>query len=318
MRFEEGLVGVMAFLVLAIIGMIVVSDDFQNMNKQTMCTMEYNPVCGVNGLTYSNKCLIGIARVQIAHEGVCLSSDAKKLENELTTQLNTIQEELKSVSQFVNGKYQGELSLEEAHSKLLGIKSDMESLLNNFNYFEENFAGQWFNKTSYEGIKNIGKIGIASIDSSINMIEDQIAELAIVSENQTKVTTENQTNEIKINMTEQVTVAPIIEESEPPVTPQTVNVSIPKGTSTPGCEEKNECFDPFITIVNAGDTILWTNHDTAAHTITSGNPNDGPDGLFDSSLVMSENTFEFTFTESGEHDYFCMVHPWMTGKVSVK
>jgi plastocyanin len=32
---------------------------------------------------------------------------------------------------------------------------------------------------------------------------------------------------------------------------------------------------------------------------------------------MSGGTFEFTFDESGTYDYFCMVHPWMTGKVIV-
>jgi plastocyanin len=33
---------------------------------------------------------------------------------------------------------------------------------------------------------------------------------------------------------------------------------------------------------------------------------------------MSGNTFEFTFDDAGEYPYFCMVHPWMTGTVTVE
>ena len=32
---------------------------------------------------------------------------------------------------------------------------------------------------------------------------------------------------------------------------------------------------------------------------------------------MAGTTFEQTFDESGTYDYFCMVHPWMTGIVTV-
>jgi plastocyanin len=32
---------------------------------------------------------------------------------------------------------------------------------------------------------------------------------------------------------------------------------------------------------------------------------------------MAGDVYEFTFNEAGTFDYFCMVHPWMTGKVIV-
>jgi len=99
--------------------------------------------------------------------------------------------------------------------------------------------------------------------------------------------------------------------------PIIVNVSVPVGTSVPGCEDTNECFTPASVTINSGDTVNWSNDDTAAHTVTSGNANDGPDGTFDSSLFMAGTTFEVTFDESGSYDYFCMVHPWMTGNVQV-
>lgn len=96
------------------------------------------------------------------------------------------------------------------------------------------------------------------------------------------------------------------------------SVSIPEGSSTPGCEADNACYLPAETTVGVGGTVTWTNDDTAAHTVTSGTPTDGPDGMFDSSIIMSGATFEYTFEEAGQYDYFCIVHPWMTGKVSVE
>jgi len=104
---------------------------------------------------------------------------------------------------------------------------------------------------------------------------------------------------------------------EEPTGPTTVHVEIPVGTAVPGCEETNECWSPADVTINAGDTVHWMNVDTAAHTVTGGSPANGPSGVFDSSLVMGDAVYEFTFEETGSYDYFCMVHPWMTGSVTV-
>ncbi len=107
-------------------------------------------------------------------------------------------------------------------------------------------------------------------------------------------------------------------ESEPEVIePTIVEVSLPSGSSVPGCEEENACYIPFSVSINIGDTVVWSNDDSAAHTVTSGIPSKGPDGVFDSSIFMSATTFEQTFSESGNYDYFCMVHPWMVGQIQV-
>ena len=102
-----------------------------------------------------------------------------------------------------------------------------------------------------------------------------------------------------------------------PAGPQTHTVDMPMGTSVPGCEETNECYLPADITINVGDTVEWINVDTAAHTVTSGSPADGPSGVFDSSLVMADAVYAFTFEEAGTYDYFCMVHPWMVGSVTV-
>jgi predicted secreted protein with PEFG-CTERM motif len=88
------------------------------------------------------------------------------------------------------------------------------------------------------------------------------------------------------------------------------------GSSTPGCEP--DCFIPSTVVITVGGTVTWENTDTAAHTSSSGTPADGPDGVFDSSLVMAGASFSHTFDSAGTFDYFCMVHPWMTGTVIVE
>ena len=121
----------------------------------------------------------------------------------------------------------------------------------------------------------------------------------------------------QIGIEEKVTVTAPKVEAPKVMGPKTVEVSMPVGTSTPGCEVTNECYLPASVSISVGDTVVWNNVDTAAHTVTSGNPSDGPDGVFDSSLVMAGKSFEFTFNEAGSYEYFCMVHPWMIGTVQV-
>ena len=93
-------------------------------------------------------------------------------------------------------------------------------------------------------------------------------------------------------------------------------VSLPVGTSVPGCEETDECYVPSSVNIGIGETVTWSNDDTAAHTVTSGSVG-GVDGIFDSSIFAAGTTFSHTFEEEGTFDYFCMVHPWMVGNVIV-
>ena len=99
----------------------------------------------------------------------------------------------------------------------------------------------------------------------------------------------------------------------------TATVSNAEGSSTPGCEETADgCFIPSTVTIDIGGTVTWENNDTAAHTSTGGSATDGPSGVFDSSLIMAGSSFSNTFDEAGTFDYFCMVHPWMSGTVIVE
>ena len=95
-------------------------------------------------------------------------------------------------------------------------------------------------------------------------------------------------------------------------------VSIPSGSGTPGCEETNECYIPAELTISLGTSVIWENTDNAAHLATSGTPNEGPDGVFDSGMIMAGATFEQEFSDKGEFAYYCLVHPWMVGAITVE
>ena len=168
----------------------------------------------------------------------------------------------------------------------------------------------------------IPSIGSSS-DQKIQAAKEQIAKEQMTSqeEERAKAIAAQLTGSSSIQLEE--TAEQEVELSAPTVpVPQatgsmSVDVSIPTGTSIPGCEDTNECWLPAEISVGVGGTVLWHNTDTVAHTVTSGSPTDGPDGTFDSSLFMAGATFEVTFDDSGSYDYFCMVHPWMQGNVQV-
>ena len=91
------------------------------------------------------------------------------------------------------------------------------------------------------------------------------------------------------------------------------------GSSTPGCEETNNCFIPNPVTVEIGTIVTWDNTDTAAHTATSGTAaGDDVGAVWDSSLIMAGASFSYTTDTVGSFDYFCMVHPWMAGTLIVE
>jgi hypothetical protein len=40
-------------------------------NQDCICTMEYNPVCGCDDVTYSNQCLAVCSGVEVISQGEC-------------------------------------------------------------------------------------------------------------------------------------------------------------------------------------------------------------------------------------------------------
>ena len=108
-----------------------------------------------------------------------------------------------------------------------------------------------------------------------------------------------------------------IDESKNQIEVYDVDIFMPTKSSRPGCEESNLCYIPSLVEINAGDSVTWQNQDVAFHSVTSGTY-ENPDGLFDSGHLDPYQSFTLTFDNTGEYDYFCTLHPWMSGKVQVK
>jgi Icc protein len=75
----------------------------------------------------------------------------------------------------------------------------------------------------------------------------------------------------------------------------------------------NFSFTPPSTTVPAGTTITWVNADDVPHKIVSS------DGKFAASPVIDTNDkYAFRFTQPGRYEYFCGLHPKMTGAIVVQ
>ena len=66
--------------------------------------------------------------------------------------------------------------------------------------------------------------------------------------------------------------------------------------------------------VPVGTEVSWINRDDVPHTATSTTK----PKAFDSGALDTDQTYSHVFTTAGEYEYFCAVHPHMTGKVVVK
>jgi len=76
-------------------------------------------------------------------------------------------------------------------------------------------------------------------------------------------------------------------------------------------------FDPSDVTIPVGSEVIWSNQDKLSHTVTSGNASIGADGKFNSNVLRHHDSFSYTFTQPGRYSYYCIMHPWMNGMVTV-
>jgi amicyanin len=75
----------------------------------------------------------------------------------------------------------------------------------------------------------------------------------------------------------------------------------------------NFSFGPSTLTVPVGATVTWINHDDVPHTVVS---TDGKD--IKSPVLDTDQKFTHTFAQASTFDYYCSIHPKMTGKVVVQ
>jgi len=95
-------------------------------------------------------------------------------------------------------------------------------------------------------------------------------------------------------------------------------LTIPNGASVQG----NPAYEPTPLTVKVGDTIAVENKDISPHTVTNGKDATDPTmgKLFDTSIINAGDSGEIVTTDlqPGEYPYFCSVHPYMTGTLTVQ
>jgi plastocyanin len=82
------------------------------------------------------------------------------------------------------------------------------------------------------------------------------------------------------------------------------------------CEElavtiDNFTFEPKQLTIKVGTTVTWKNRDDIPHTVVSA-------GKFRSKTLDTDDSYSFTFTLAGDYQYFCSLHPHMTGMIKVE
>lgn len=97
-----------------------------------------------------------------------------------------------------------------------------------------------------------------------------------------------------------------------------VTLNIPEGASVQG----NPAYEPDPLTVTAGDTVEVSNQDTVPHTVTSGTGlEDAESGSqFDTSIIDAGATAQVDTASlaAGDYPYYCSVHPYMLGTMTVQ
>ena len=113
--------------------------------------------------------------------------------------------------------------------------------------------------------------------------------------------TQNSGNEIDGNTPSETNTNPTTSETNTN-TLKTYNIEI-----------KNFAFNPITLTIKKGDSVKWTNMDSAKHTVTSDSENE-----LDSELLANGEIYSHTFNEVGTYNYHCAPHPIMKAKIIVQ
>ncbi len=92
----------------------------------------------------------------------------------------------------------------------------------------------------------------------------------------------------------------------------TSNLSAPARATDATVTIDNFTFEPQRLTVRAGTTVTWVNQDDMPHALASNTK------VFKSKALDTDDKFSFTFATLGVYDYFCSLHPHMTGTIVVE
>ncbi|WP_415283267.1 plastocyanin/azurin family copper-binding protein [Candidatus Nitrososphaera sp. FF02] len=109
--------------------------------------------------------------------------------------------------------------------------------------------------------------------------------------------------------------APAMQFMPASAAPATVEITI----ATKDAARNIGTFTPSTATAKQGDIVKWVNADKGTHSIISGQVKDRDAGAeFRSGDIRKGSSFSYTFTTPGTFDYFCKIHPVMTGTVVIE
>lgn len=76
---------------------------------------------------------------------------------------------------------------------------------------------------------------------------------------------------------------------------------------------QNFAFSPASLTVKTGEAVVWTNEDSAAHTIVSDTGNE-----INSLSLSTGQSYSHTFSTAGTYAYHCSIHPSMKATITVE
>ncbi|TSA44946.1 hypothetical protein D4R51_02730 [bacterium] len=102
-------------------------------------------------------------------------------------------------------------------------------------------------------------------------------------------------------------------QSTTPATNSAATAPSPTVDQTAGAVTiQNFAFSPASLTIKKGESVTWTNEDSAPHQIASDT------NAFSGNAINKGQTYSFTFNTAGEFDYHCAIHPSMKGKIIVQ
>ena len=322
MNFAYGVIVIVGVLAAISIGFIVISPDdvikprITIEENPTVCTMDYTPVCGVDGTTYGNLCMLNASDIKLDYSGECLVPPVEtkpiSVNSDIMPKITTVGDILLIEVEFRDDD--GNI-VDHVNYDITAIQ-DTETILSDPNSHRHPGKHPVHETTALSASSVEIKVTVQGLGHGDDITEPKGIEssMTFVPEPVVEETPVMEVPAPGVTDVEEM----IVEESTPEVTKESsLTISIPNGVGVPGCDATDECYLPYDATISVGGTVTWSNDDTAAHTVTSGTIDAVLTGVFDSGLFMAGTTFEFTFDDAGTYDYLCMVHPWMTGIINV-
>ena len=322
MNYAYGIIAIVGVLAAIILGLIVMAPDdiieprITIEDKPTVCTMDYTPVCGVDGTTYGNLCMLNASDVKLDYNGECIVPPVEtkpiSVNSDIMPKITTVGDAL-----FIEVEFRDDDGniVDHVNYDITAIQ-DAETILSDPSSHRHPGKHPVHETTPLSASPVEIKVTVQGLGHGDDITEPKEIEssMTFVPEPVVEETPVMEVPAPGVTDVEEM----IVEESIPEVTKElSLTISIPNGVGVPGCDATDECYLPYDVTISVGGTVTWSNDDTAAHTVTSGTIDAGLTGIFDSGLFMADTTFEFTFDDAGTYDYLCMVHPWMTGIINV-